>query len=851
MKNIDISSFVGLTESEVNEKLKNEGYNELPSSKKRGLFVIAIEVVKEPMFLLLVACGLLYLLLGDIKEALLLLGFVFVIMGITFFQERKTENALEALRDLSSPRAFVIRNGNAIRIPGREVVSDDIMILSEGDRVPADAIVLQSINLSADESLLTGESVPVRKSYWDKSESEATEMGVPGGDDLPFVYSGSMIVQGQGIAKVIATGQKTEIGKIGVALKSVEIEDTLLKKETGRLVKNIAIIGTILCLIVLLIFGFVRNDWTQGLLAGLTLAMAMLPEEFPVVLTIFLALGAWRISKKNVLARRIPVVETLGAATVLCVDKTGTLTLNQMGISQIFANGEYLTVNGENSEVIAENFHELIEYGILASRKEPFDPMEKALKKLGTLKLNNTEHLHNDWELVEEYSLSKEILAMSNVWKSKNKHQLTVAAKGAPEAIFDLCHLPAEKIKEINIAVDEMSCNGLRVLGVADSQFDSDTLPENQHDFAFRFIGLIGFADPVRPTVAQAIKECYTAGIRVIMITGDHPGTAQNIGKQIGLKNFDKFITGPELTALSDSELTSKIKEINIFCRVVPEQKLKIVNALKANGQIVAMTGDGVNDAPALKSANIGIAMGGRGTDVAREAASLVLLDDDFSSIVGSVKMGRRIFDNLKKAMSYIFAIHVPIAGLSLLPLLFNKELILFPIHIVFLELIIDPACSVVFEAQKEESNLLNRPPRNVKEPLFGKRNVIISLLQGFGVLIGCAIIYFVGLSYGKNQFEARTLAFTTLIIANIGLIITNRSWSDNFIKSFKEKNTAFVGVFAGAVIFLGLALYLPAFRDLFKFSYLHFNDLLLCFATAMLSIFWFEIYKRLNHKAL
>ena len=388
-------------------------------------------------------------------------------------------------------------------------------------------------------------------------------------------------------------------------------------------------------------------------------------------------------------------------------------------------------------------------------------------------------------------------------------------------------------------------------LGVADSQFDSDTLPENQHDFAFRFIGLIGFADPVRPTVAQAIKECYTAGIRVIMITGDHPGTAQNIGKQIGLKNFDKFITGPELTALSDSELTSKIKEINIFCRVVPEQKLKIVNALKANGQIVAMTGDGVNDAPALKSANIGIAMGGRGTDVAREAASLVLLDDDFSSIVGSVKMGRRIFDNLKKAMSYIFAIHVPIAGLSLLPLLFNKELILFPIHIVFLELIIDPACSVVFEAQKEESNLLNRPPRNVKEPLFGKRNVIISLLQGFGVLIGCAIIYFVGLSYGKNQFEARTLAFTTLIIANIGLIITNRSWSDNFIKSFKEKNTAFVGVFAGAVIFLGLALYLPAFRDLFKFSYLHFNDLLLCFATAMLSIFWFEIYKRLNHKAL
>jgi len=845
-----LENIIGLNNSEVEEKLKTEGYNELPSSKKRNVFTIAIEVVKEPMFLLLVACGVLYLLLGDIKEALLLLGFVFVIMGITFLQERKTERALDALRDLSSPRALVIREGKEIRIPGREVVRDDIIVLAEGDRVPADAMVVQSINLSADESLLTGESVPVRKSYWESSESGEPEISIPGGDDLPFVYSGSMIVQGQGVAKVISTGQNTEIGKIGKALKSVEIEDTLLKKETGRLVKNIAIFGVILCIVVIMIFGLVRGAWMPGFLAGLTLAMAMLPEEFPVVLTIFLALGAWRISKNNVLTRRIPVVETLGASTVLCVDKTGTLTMNQMGIAQIYAKGLFLKVETKDNEDIPENFHELIEYGILASRKDPFDPMEKALKILGELKLTGTEHLHADWELVEEYPLSKELLAMSNVWKPKSGSEITVSAKGAPEAIFDLCHLTDSQIAEFSAAVDTMSSDGLRVLGVANAPLNVDSLPEDQHDFDFQFKGLIGFADPVRPLVPHAIKECYRAGIRVIMITGDHPGTARSIAKQIGLKNYENFITGPELSALSETELHERIKDTNIFCRVVPEQKLKIVNALKLNDEIVAMTGDGVNDAPALKSAHIGIAMGGRGTDVARESASLVLLDDDFSSIVGAVKMGRRIFDNLKKAMSYIFSIHVPIAGLSLLPLIFNRDLILFPIHIVFLELIIDPACSVVFEAEKEEANLLDRKPRYIKEPLFGKRNVIISFLQGFSVLLACAIIYFIGLGYGKNDNEARTLAFTTLIISNIGLILTNRSWSESLFTIFKAKNTAFLWVLAGATIFLGLAIYLPIFRDLFKFQTLYFNDIILCLFAGVLSITWFEVYKLFHKKS-
>ncbi len=849
MKNFDLEQCSGLSNVEVAEKLKTDGYNELPTSKKRNVFTIAIEVVKEPMFLLLVACGIMYLLLGDIKEALLLLGFVFVIMGITFVQEQKTERALDALRDLSSPRALVIRGGKQIRIAGREVVKGDIIILSEGDRVPADAVILQSINLSADESLLTGESVPVRKSCKDNSESEMVEIITPGGDDLPFVYSGSMIVQGQGIARVVGTGSNTEIGKIGIALKSVVIEETLLKKETGKLVRNLATVGGILCLTVILIFGFVRMDWVQGFLAGLTLAMAILPEEFPVVLTIYLALGAWRLSKRNVLTRRIPVVETLGAATVLCVDKTGTLTMNQMGIAQIFANGDLVKIDGDNSDPIPESFHELIEYGILASRKDPFDPMEKALTALGDIKLSGTEHIHNDWQLVEEYSLSKELLAMSNVWKSESTNQLIISSKGAPEAILDLCHLPGEKMEELSREVDTMSSNGLRVIGVAQASLGIAELPDNQHDFDFNFIGFVGFADPVRSTVPKAIEECYKAGIRVIMITGDHPGTAQSIAKQIGLSNYEKFITGPELNLMTENELEQRIRDTNIFCRVVPEQKMKLVNALKADNEIVAMTGDGVNDAPALKSAHIGIAMGGRGTDVARESASLVLLDDDFNSIVGAVKMGRRIFDNLKKAMSYIFSIHVPIAGLSLLPLLIHKDLILLPIHIVFLQLIIDPACSVVFEAEKEEADLLKRKPRNIKEPLFGRKNVLICLLQGLGILIACVIVYYIGIENDKDQSKARALAFTTLIVANICLILTNRSWSESLFTIFKEKNTAFYFVLTGAIIFLGVALYVTPVRELFKFSYLHVNDVLMCLVAGVLSIAWFELYKFIKGK--
>jgi Ca2+-transporting ATPase len=838
--NIDLSTMQGLSDSEALQRLQAEGYNELPSSKKRSVLAIAWDVVREPMFLLLVACGTLYLFLGDIQEAIMLLGFVLVVMGITLYQERKTERALEALRDLTSPRASVIRGGEQKRIAGREVVTGDIVILHEGDRVPADATLISCINLSTDESLLTGESVAVRKTVWD-GQSEPIR---PGGDDLPFVFSGTMVVQGQGVARVHATGAKTEIGKIGKALQAVEQESTPLQKETGRLVRNLAIVGVSLCALVIVVYGLTRHDWLTGSLAGITLAMATLPEEFPVVLTIFLALGAWRLSQKQVLTRHVPAVETLGSATVLCVDKTGTLTQNRMTVKSIVVNDEVFDTESLSGRGLPETFHEIVEYSILASKRDPFDPMEKAFKQLGDEHLANTEHLHDEWRLFQEYPLSKDLLALSHVWQSPEGTDFVIAAKGAPEAIFNLCHLDKGQLDKLNETVGRLANQGLRVLGVARAGFGSKSLPEVQHDFTFTFLGLIGLADPVRPTVANAIKECYSAGIRVIMITGDYPGTAQSIARQIGLKSVDKFITGSELGGISDQELQARIKDVDIFARVVPEQKLRIVNALKANREVVAMTGDGVNDAPALKSAHIGIAMGGRGTDVARESSSLVLLDDDFSSIVGAVRLGRRIFDNIKKAMAYIVSVHVPIAGMSFIPVVMQWPLVLLPMHIVFLELIIDPACSVVFEGEAEESNVMRRPPRDPKEPLFGKSIVLISLLQGLSVLVVVLLVYLLASGLGCVEDEVRALTVVTLIFSNLALILTNRSWTRTIWGMLKSPNPAVLWVLGGTTTFVFLILYVPFLRSLFRFSILHPTDLLVCLAAAGVSIIWFEVLK-------
>jgi Ca2+-transporting ATPase len=829
----------GLTEQEALEHLAEDGYNELPSANKRTFLHILLEVVREPMFLMLIACGLLYLLLGDREEALMLMGFVAVIIGITLYQEQKTERALEALRDLSSPRALVIRDGKQQRIAGREVVREDVILLSEGDRVPADAVLLSGSHLNVDESLLTGESVPVRKRPWD----ERLEMSRPGGDDLPFVYSGTLVVKGQGIAEVRTTGPRTEIGKIGKALQTLQPEDSNLQKQTGRIVRNFAIIGLSLCIIVVVVFGLRRGDWLDGFLAGITLAMATLPEEFPVVLTIFLALGAWRISLRHVLTRRMPAIEMLGAATVLCVDKTGTLTLNRMTVTRLSVGKETLDVEGKQMSV-PEAFHQILEYSILASPANPFDSMEKAMKELGGRTLANTEHIHKDWELVREYPLSENLLAMSHVWRSPEGHHYVIAAKGAPEAISDLCHFSPERMEALRNEINAMADRGLRVIGVAQAGFQANSLPERQHDFDFEFIGLLGLADPVRPEVAGAVKECTTAGIRIIMITGDYPGTARNIARQIGLQSMENIITGSELDSMSDEELQERIKTVCIFARAVPEQKLRIVTALKGNGEVVAMTGDGVNDAPALKAAHIGIAMGGRGTDVARESAALVLLDDNFASIVQAVRAGRRIFDNLKKAMAFIFSVHLPIAGMSLIPVLLNWPLALLPVHILFLELIIDPACTVVFEGEEDEPDIMQRPPRRLEEPLFGRAMLLSGLIQGLGILAVVATIYVVTLKRGYGESVARMLAFVCMVIGNLGLIFANRSWKYSILKTIRIPNKALWWVTGGAAIFLTLVLTIPLLRELFKFAPLQSWEMALITLSGLASILIAESVK-------
>jgi Ca2+-transporting ATPase len=829
----------GLTEEEARERLAVDGYNELPSTKKRTFFHILLEVLREPMFLMLIACGLLYLFLGDQEEALMLMGFVVVIIGITFYQEQKTERALEALRDLSSPRALVIRDGRQQRIAGREVVRDDVVLISEGDRVPADTVLLTGSNVSVDESLLTGESVPVRKKVWDGR----LEMGRPGGDDQPFVYSGTLIVKGQGVTQVRGTGIRTEIGKIGKALQILQPEDTNLQQQTGKIVRNFAMIGLAMCALVVVVFGLTRGDWLHGFLAGITLAMATLPEEFPVVLTIFLALGAWRISQRHVLTRRVPAVEMLGAATVLCTDKTGTLTQNRMTITHLMMDNELMAIDAQQRS-LPESFHELVEFGLLATPVDPFDPMEKAIKEAAGRTLINTEHLHADWNLMREYPLSEKLLAMSHVWRSTSRHAFVISAKGAPEAIADLCHFDATQMDTLRGQINRMADQGLRVLGVAKTEFTPVDLPAEQHDFEFKFVGLLGLADPIRPEVPGAVKECYDAGIRIIMITGDYPGTARNIARQIGLKPLDDIITGAELDAMSDDELRERIKTTCIFARAVPEQKLRIVGALKDNGEVVAMTGDGVNDAPALKAAHIGIAMGGRGTDVARESAALVLVDDNFASIVAAVRMGRRIFDNLKKAMAFIFSVHIPIAGMSLIPVLLKWPLALLPVHVLFLELIIDPACTVVFEMEDDEPDIMQRPPRKLDAPLFGRSMVISGLIQGLGILAVVAGVYAFGLMRGLGEGEARMFAFVSLVIGNLGLIFANRSRTLSIFQSLRIPNKALWWITGGALLFLVLVLTVPALRDVFQFAPLHRWEMALLSLAGLSSILFAESVK-------
>jgi P-type Ca2+ transporter type 2C len=835
-----ITSFSGLSQSEAKRLLIKNGFNELNSQKKQNGFLMLLKVLSEPMLLLLLSAGVIYLFMGELQDSLMLLFAILAVIALTLYQEIKTEKTLEALRDLSSPRALVIRDGKQEVIAGREVVVGDIVFVYEGDRVPADATVLSCENLSVDESLITGESLSVRKSEWDKKLKTTR----PGGNDLPFVYSGSMVTSGRGIIRVTSTGSSTEIGKIGKSLENIKEEDTLLHKETAKIVRSVATVALSLCVLVFLVFVLIKHDFISGLLSGLTLAMAILPEEFPVVLTVFLTLGAWRISRRNVLTRRVATIETLGAATVLCTDKTGTLTFNKMELGSLYANKQYY----ELSSILSDDCKTLLEYGVLSSQKDPFDPIEKELQEKGNFYFGN-DYNYDHLDLIKEYPLTKELLVLTHVWQSRLDSSFLVASKGAPEAIIDLCKLADSESDDILKKVKEMSNNGLRVLGVAQADFSGVILPSKQGEFKFKFIGLLGFIDQVRPSVVDSISEAYGAGIRVIMITGDYPGTAQFIAKKIGLKNADNYLTGYDLEKLSITELAEKIKTINIFARVYPEQKLLIVNALKANGEIVAMTGDGVNDAPALKAAHIGVAMGGRGTDVAREASSLILLDDDFSSIVVAVRLGRRIYSNLKSSMGYLLAVHVPIAGMSVIPIFFGLPIILFPAHIAFLELIIDPACTLAFEAKKEDDKTMKMPPRNMKSPMFTRKTVLLNLAQGFTSLLGLLFLLIFATQTGHSESEIRSYIFVSLVLSNLMLIVINMSWRKTIHKIFAEADRTLIIIFIGALACLAAVVYLPKVANLFHMSPLNFWDLIIIFSVVSLSLMWFEVFKVFRKK--
>jgi Ca2+-transporting ATPase len=819
----------GLSAGEAERRLRAGGYNELPQGERRTLWLVLRDVMREPMLGLLLAGGVIYLILGDLGEAAILLAFALLSITITVVQETRTERVLDALRDLASPRALVIRDGEHRRIPGREVAPGDLLVLGEGDRVAADAILFSAADMQADESLLTGESVPVHKQA---AAVMPAERSSPGGDGHPFVWSGALVVRGSGIALVLATGPRSEIGRIGQALGALEREPPRLQAQTARIVRLAALGGIAVSALAVLLYGTLRGGWLEALLAGIALGMSMLPEEFPVVLAVFMAMGARRISRARVLTRRAAAIETLGAATVLCTDKTGTLTQNRMRVAELMLPGG-VRLRADDPSLPAPA-QALVRAGAQASAPQPFDPMERAFHDAaGPLP---------QAQLLRTYGLRPGLLAMTQVWQGADG--VHAAAKGAPEAIAHLCRMDEAAAAGLRRAIDAMAADGLRVLGVATAAHDG-ALPDEQTGFVFHFAGLVGLADPLRPGVPQAVRDCRSAGIRVVMMTGDYPATAQAIARQAGIE-AGVVLTGQDMSGMDDATLHHRLAGVNVFARIMPEQKLRLVQALKAAGQVTAMTGDGVNDAPSLKAAHIGVAMGGRGTDVAREAASLVLLDDDFGSIVTAVRLGRRIYDNLRKAMAFIFAVHVPVAGLALLPLVMGLPVIFSPIHIAFLEMVIDPVCSLVFEAERDERDVMQRPPRDPSAPLFSWPLVLWSVLQGALAFAVVGAIYVTGLERAMPADEARALAFFSLVVCIVALILVNRSFSPSLASAFRRPNPALAWILLAVAAILALTLFWPVAAALFRFGPLHGDDLLLALGAGIVLLLVLETLKPL-----
>jgi len=820
----------GIDTAEAARRLAAHGPNLLPGNVPRSTLAIVGGVLTEPMFLMLLVAGGLYLALGDRAEAAFLLSFVFVVIGITLAQERKTRRALESLRELSAPRALVIRGGEQMRIPGRDVVIGDLLVLHEGDRIAADAVLLDG-HLDVDESLLTGEAVPVTK--------------LPG-EDAGQLSASTVVTKGVGVAEVRAIAGATAVGRIGQALVDTVEPVSGLQRASRRLIRNLTLGGLLLATAYTLL-GWLwdGHGLLDSVLAGIALTMAIMPEEIPVILTVFLALGAWRISRHKVLTRRVPAVETLGAISVLAVDKTGTLTQNRMQVAELDLIGD--TFRDAGADALPEPFHALVEFAMLATPADPFDPMEKAIRQFGLRWLTDTEHVHAEWAPEIEYALSPEILAMTRVFHGDVRDAHLLATKGAPEAVIDLCHLDAAAAATILRQVEAMAERGLRVLGVARGEWRGDAWPRSQHDFDFRFLGLIGFVDPPRPEVPAAITECRSAGIRIIMMTGDHPATARAIARKVGLSERAAVITGAEMAALGDAALRERLHRVDLCARLKPEQKLRLVQLLREGGEVVAMTGDGVNDAPALKAADVGIAMGERGTDVAREAAALVLLDDSFASIVRAIRQGRRIYDNITKATRFVFAVHMPIIALALVPTLLHWPVLLMPVHIVLLELLIDPACSIVFEAEPADADIMRRPPRARADSPFAVTNLRYAVIQGSG-LAGILLLGFSLLSgQGLDAAQGRSAVFIALVAGLFLLALANRDPTRSVLARRQARNPWLPRMSGAVAMMLVVVAGVPFLRGVMGLAA---PDARLLHASAgmlLATIAWLELLRRLT----
>ncbi|HTM67324.1 MAG TPA: cation-translocating P-type ATPase [Flavipsychrobacter sp.] len=826
--------FTGLTAGEVNVSRSRFGANKIEAEAKSPLWRSLKDAVTEPMFILLVTAAVIYFLLGELSDGWFMSGAIILVSAISIYQDNRSQNALNALKQFTQRHATVIRDNIVVHLLSEEIVVGDYVVVSEGELVPADGVVKQLNDFSVNESILTGESFSATKSIDPKENNR--------------IYSGTLAESGQCVFEITAVGEQTKLGQLGKSIETIQKEKTPLQQQINRFVKWMALIGGIIFFIIWGVNYFQSRNILDSLLKGLTIAMSVLPEEIPVALATFMALGAWRLMKMGIIVKETSTVEALGAATVLCMDKTGTITENQMAIKKVYDFIPDKTATPAQWET--KSVQHLISTAMWASESVPFDAMEKAIHR--AYQHYAAENLHSDFQKIHEYPLSGKPPMMTHVFENSNGERI-IAVRGAPEAVLQSSSLTEEQKTKVNACLRSFAEEGLRVLGVGSIDFKGNDFPETQQEFSINFLGLLGFYDPPKKNIADVFKQLYDAGITLKIITGDNPLTTAAIAKQTDFRGYENVITSTELLQLDGANFDHAVRKNNLFTRMFPDLKLKIIESLKRQGEIVGMTGDGVNDGPALKAATIGIAMGKRGSEIAKEASSLILTDDDFAKMVDAVEMGRKIYSNLKKAIQYIISIHIPIILTVALPLILGwiYPTIFTPVHVIFLELIMGPTCSIVYENEPLEANVMRRPPRKITSTFFNLRELAISIFQGLAITVGTLFIYRFSVSEGYGEETTRSMVFTTLIFANIFLTLVNRSFHFSVITTLQYRNGLMFGVLAATLVMLAMILYIPPFASFFKITSLDTTQIVVSVTTAFASVIWFEIYKWKKRKTV